>query len=161
MTDFNAKLIKRFEKFVNKDGEGGCHIWTGWISANGYGIFTIKRRPVLAHRISQQIYRGPIPDGMFVCHSCDNRKCVNPDHLFVGTQSDNMADKAAKGRVKGELHSQAKLTEKDIHQIRHLMSSGVRKARISEQFGVHHVTLRDIELGKTWGHVPLSTGATE
>lgn len=79
----------------------GCWEWTGGKYASGYGVFRAASGPGLAHRSAYRLFVGPIPDGMLVCHTCDNPPCVNPDHLFLGSQLDNMRDAAAKGRVGG------------------------------------------------------------
>lgn len=100
-------LEERFFKWVKKT-DGGCWLWIGSTNkvkpGSGAGQIRIKGRknPVLAHRISWEIHKGPIPEGMNVCHSCDNPPCVNPDHLFLGSQSDNLKDMFAKGRNRNQ-----------------------------------------------------------
>lgn len=90
-------IEERFSLFVNK--HNGCWEWVGFVSPNGYGVFTFRGVRERAHRASWRIHFGGIPDGMYVCHKCDNRKCVNPQHLFIGSQSDNMVDAFQKGRI--------------------------------------------------------------
>lgn len=98
---------------------------------------------------------GPIPEGMVVCHHCDNRVCVNVEHLFVGTQADNMRDMTAKGRrVRGATHGMSKVTEADIPAIRSLRASGVGLAEIADRFSVSITTVSRIALRRTWVHVP-------
>lgn len=89
---FNAKWMP--------EPNSGCWLWTANIGRNGYGQIQIKRRPVPAHRAAWELFKGPIPKGMHVCHRCDTPACVNPDHLFLGTMSDNIKDSYAKGRSK-------------------------------------------------------------
>jgi hypothetical protein len=96
-------IEERFFSKVNRTPDGGCWLWNGAVQHNGYGYLHVggrfERRPVRAHRFSWELHRGPIPEGMHVCHSCDTPACVNPDHLFLGSRSDNMRDCASKGRV--------------------------------------------------------------
>lgn len=105
-------LSVRFERNVNRETASGCWEWTGAKTGKGYGAIGAggtKGKMLVAHRVSWEIHRCPIPDGLVLCHRCDNRGCVNPEHLFVGTQRDNILDMFAKGRApsqKGEHHLQ-------------------------------------------------------
>ncbi len=131
-------VADRFWPRVRKTA--GCWEWTGRRYPRGYGAFTIGGRGVQAHRVAWELARGLIPAGMLVCHACDNPPCVRPDHLFLGTQSDNMCDMAAKGRhpyPRGEDHHQARLSNADRAEIRRLYAAGgVTQAAIADRFGV-------------------------
>lgn len=88
------------EKFFKTDS---CWIWTAATRSTGYGVFSYKGKPVTASRVSYTLYKGEIPDGLHVLHTCDNPSCVNPEHLFLGTNKDNVEDRKAKNRRAGRL----------------------------------------------------------
>lgn len=141
----------------------GCWEWNGQKNQNGYGLFSIKRKTYLAHRISYETFIGPIPAGdhrgtMCVCHTCDNRACVNPNHLFLASQLENVNDMYAKGRAnavgpKGSAHGAAKLNEADVLSMRRLAKKGWKQADIAERFGVAFQTVSKILRGERWVHV--------
>jgi hypothetical protein len=125
----------------------------GGTSLSGYGYVQRNMRRYLAHRIAFELTFGPIPDGLFVCHHCDNPPCVNPAHLFVGTQAENMADMAAKGRHRsrggqnGERHPQAKLTDAQVDTIRVLLTGPESTRQIAERYGVSRSLISKIQTG--------------
>lgn len=148
-------MESRFEKYVFHSPDG-CWYWTGAPSNKGYGRLRVDGRSILSHRISYELYKGEIPDGLFVCHTCDNRLCVNPNHLFLGTQQDNMDDKMSKGRMpdySGEKHPRAFLTEKDVNTFRSLRMMGISNRLISKCTGVNFETIRQITGYRSWTHI--------
>ena len=150
--------------------ESGCWVWAGSKSADGYGKFSVGTKDWRAHRFSWTSRRGPIPDGQLVLHSCDNPPCVNPDHLFLGSQLDNRADCSAKGRAatgpengarlyperlaRGERQGLAKLTAAQVGDIRARYRTGqYRQTDLSAIFGISPATVAQIVTLKTWRHV--------
>lgn len=142
----------RFDNFVIPEPMSGCWLWDGGYSGSGYGRFNVRGKMVQAHRFSYERYVGAIPDDLFVCHRCDVRPCVNPDHLFVGTQSDNLRDMVAKGRdnpVCGEANWKARLTEVDVAAIR----ADARSLReIGIDYGIDKSYVWKIKRGWEWGN---------
>lgn len=132
-----------------------CWPWKGYFNDRGYGMLKIDGKNVYAHRLSWALLKGPIKEcdgyhGTCVCHKCDNPSCVNPDHLFLGTHSENMGDKAAKGRAKkGSGHPSAKLTEYDVMMIR-----GKPYIRgLARKYSVSRELICQIRKGESWKHV--------
>lgn len=129
-----------------------CWLWTGSIQVNGYGMAATggpKRQS--AHRLSWELHYGPLPDGAFVCHHCDNRACVRPDHLFLGTAKDNVHDMIAKDRhSRGERRSRHKLND-DI--VRFIRRSRVTNAALAVRYGVSPSVISRIRSRKNWKHV--------
>ena len=136
--------------------ENGCwKIISHAPSPKGYIHLKRKLGPVLAHRLSYEMFVGLIPDGLCVLHRCDNPPCVNPAHLFLGTIQDNNADMVQKGRQCGPLgaaNGQAKLNDEKVREIRILLRK-FTQAHIAKMFDINFRTVNKIARGKTWGHV--------
>lgn len=127
-----------------------CMIWQGTLNANGYGVFTRKRRQIKAHRAAYEAARGPIPEGLCVLHKCDVRACVNPEHLFLGTRIDNQKDMAAKGRAaRGERNGACKLSDAKVPLLRfNYALGGVSQRTLAYQFGVSQSLVSQIVTGR-------------
>ena len=141
--------------------DNGCWIWQGAIKNTGgkslpYGWITFRKKQMNAHRAAWIVNFGEIPSGMLVCHKCDVPLCVNPQHLFLGTQADNIRDMWMKGRHPGPAHGivgsrSAKLKLDDVYKIRELLSTGKTQRDIAFEFGVTQSTISLINSGKNWG----------
>ena len=125
---------EEFLSHIQINTNTSCWEWQGRLS-NGYGIVRINCYPELAHRHSYRLFIGKIPGEMFICHKCDNRKCVNPEHLFIGTHQDNMDDMVAKGRHGG--HPYSRRPDKDEeNMIKELYEPGITQKDLADMFGV-------------------------
>lgn len=151
-----GEVPERFWPKVQKAGPDECWLWTAALDAQGYGVFNIgKNKIVHASRISWVLCNGAIADGLFVCHKCDNPKCVNPGHLFLGTAKQNSDDKISKGRLPlGEQLHNSKLTKEKVSEIKEKYKSGTfTQRKLAEIYGVHSVTISKVILGKLWRHI--------
>lgn len=135
----------------------GCWIWLKAIGTHGYGVTQNPKtgNPTTAHRVSFEAHKGPIPPGMCVLHRCDCRPCINPDHLFLGTDADNVADKIKKGRLRwgisvGESHGESKLTDTQVLEIRKSPDSG---RALAKRYNVSQATIWYIKKRRTWRHL--------
>ncbi len=165
------KVVSTEDRFWSKvrKTDDGCWFWLGG-KIKGYGRFAIdRRRYVRAHRYSFELTRGPVPDGLGVLHECDNPGCVRPDHLFVGTDADNVADRDAKGRTargdrsgartvpsarpRGDAHAMSKLTGPSVALLKQRLRDGATQREVADEFGVASPTISHIVAGRTWRHV--------
>lgn len=144
----------RFANKVDKSGLGGCWLWTGKLH-QGYGAFHDGTKSMGAHVHAWVAANNrDVPKGMQVCHSCDNRACVNPNHFFLGTMQDNMNDKVNKGRhYKGEQHHLSKLTDDAVREIRSERSAGLQLKDIAARHSVSKSVVCSVTTGVTWRHV--------
>lgn len=147
------------ENFWNKIDirlEDECHPWKGSLDKDGYGVFSVGKRKLKAHRVAWELSNGKIPVGMCVCHKCDQRSCCNKKHLFIGTHADNMADCKDKGRTcQGARHGGSKLTEDQVREIASCYFSGETQSSVSKRFGVSQRVVSAIVLGKSWGYTGI------
>lgn len=159
--------MSRFWSKVSIRSKEECWNWTACISRGGYGRFGFNGKVVNAQRVAYQLRFGEIPAGMFVLHRCDNRRCVNPNHLFVGTHEDNMADMSRKGRQRtnpenirpriGEDGNRAVLTERQVIEIISKKGSATC-GEVSRLYGVSSAAIWLIWAGRNWRHIPRRDG---
>lgn len=161
---FTARTVQRFWSKVQKTES--CWLWTGYCLRRGhsgrgkgrgpYGCVAIGTRGknMLAHRLSWVLHFGPIPDGIWVLHHCDNPPCVNPAHLFLGTHADNMADMVRKGRSdrdrRGERNPSSKLTGAKVSEIRGMLAQGLPQRVIATRYAISPAMVSYINTGRYW-----------
>lgn len=164
-----SAIRTKFLSKISKSDETGCWMWSAGKTGQGYGAFSIdgKNRP--AHRVSYELFKGPIPEGLFVCHDCDTPACVNPDHLFLGTHQDNMDDRSKKGRTpalpdthsnvewnlkrvlnmpKGSENHATRYSDEQVLEIHRLRATGLGPKPISESLGVKEMFVQDVIYGR-------------
>ena len=139
-------MLDRLLSKIAVKNDTSCWEWTAAKHLNGYGKVGSKGRTFLAHRLSYELHIGPIPAGKLVCHHCDNRACINPEHLFLGTHRDNTADMTAKGR-----HGMAKLSAEDVRAIR--AARGITQIELAKRYGVGQAQISVIRRGERWRSV--------
>jgi hypothetical protein len=158
-------LIERFAEKIQLNEQTGCWDWTAAHHEKGYGRIGINYKHHRAHRVAFSLFVGPIPDGMMVCHHCDNPGCCNPDHLFTGTTADNFRDMESKGRGSrkglylngchgnfkhGEANPRAKLTNSQVLEIRRLVAGGMKQRAVADMFAISRQNVSEICTRRSW-----------
>lgn len=155
--------IKTFTPFEDKFEpitETGCWVWIAGSTRTGYGRHYVNGTTVYAHRHAYELWIGPIPNGLYVLHKCDNPSCVNPQHLFVGSHLDNVADMIAKGRNSGnhkgvgEANGRSKLSAPEVKSIRQRYKNGESQTALSREFDLGVTAINKVVTYKTWKHLP-------
>jgi hypothetical protein len=146
-----VRFINSVDSFLEKvipEPMSGCWLWTGGSTADGYGLMSLNGKQDRAHRLSYKIYCGEVPEGMGVLHRCDVPYCVNPDHLYVGTQQQNCQDQVDRQRNRrGQAHPFAKLTEADVRAIR---ASDQPSRALAKQYGIQPLSVCGILARRSW-----------
>jgi hypothetical protein len=155
-------LAERFWPRVARS-PGGCWLWQGTVAPNGYGQISVDDHHVYAHRVAYELAKGSIPAGVYVCHTCDVRACVNPDHLFLGTHRENMTDASRKDRIAhGERSGSRKLTASQVQEIRERYATGtILQRELAGEYGVAKQTIGAIVRGRTWVRVGRNREAAD
>lgn len=158
---WHLSYTEKVDRFLQKVKVGnGCWEWQGFKDKGGYGRYKwCDRKNWIAHRLLWNLFIGDMSDpDIKLCHHCDNRCCVRPSHMFVGSQEDNIKDCVAKGRHRtgmklGRLNRNAKLTDDKVREIRRLYSEGLTQVELGRQFGVAHTNIGNVLRKNTWKHV--------
>lgn len=150
-------IVDRFHNSYEPVTECGCWLWTKATYGRGYGSMFLTKtggpRTIKAHRFSWELHNGPIPDGLHVLHKCDVRTCVNPDHLYLGDNTQNIKDRMERGPktgLAGEKHLKAKLSEQNVRDIR---LSELPTSILAKKYNVKNCTIRNVKRRKTWVNV--------
>ena len=153
---------ERFEAKYIPEPMSGCWLWTAMLDTKGYGRIQIERRSTAAHRLAWELFVGPIPEDLLVLHKCDVRSCVNPGHLWLGTNDDNMKDMVRKGRSpRGARNAWSKLDRAAVLEIRRLSAEGWQNKAIAPLYGVDPSIISRAIHGQNWGWVSPQALAQE
>ena len=157
--DNRKYLAMRIINGLDSAPEVGCWEWKRSKNIYGYGTLKVNGKTVTAHKTAYELFVGEVPDGLLVLHSCDNPSCINPAHLHVGTQSDNMKECYERGRssikpvsLKGEKNGSAKLTSADVNEIRKMLSCGKKQQQIAEVFKISQSQVSNIARERRWAY---------
>jgi hypothetical protein len=142
LVDISPVAVRRFWSKVSRGEPHECWLWKGYKQRSGYGQFGFRGEVVYAHRFAYIASIGDIPEGMFVCHTCDIPSCCNPAHLYVGTQRDNMRDASVRGRTRT-----SRYTASQVDEMRRLHDSGLSYQKIARRYKVAHATIRELVVG--------------
>lgn len=135
--------------YLSKVSESGCWLWSKYRNNGGYGVLSWNGKKYKTHRLSWKLYFGEIPDGLNVLHACDTPACINPHHLFLGTQEENVKDCAIKGRIVssprfGEENPMTKFSDEQVRRLRRLYADGIRQHNLADIFGMSRMTVSRI-----------------
>jgi hypothetical protein len=149
---------EKFMRFVMPEPNSGCWLWVGGEQRYGYGSFRLNKKGHMAHKFSYEMYKEKVPDGMVILHKCDVTACVNPDHLEVGTQADNLKDMHDRGRNNqpfGDHHSNATLTSDKVREIKIALRDKkyVSFVSLAKSYGITASALYEIRIGKNWKQI--------
>lgn len=166
---FSDRDVDRFWSKFSREDKEPCWPWPMSKFPDGYGQFMVKHHPYRAHRVAWELTNGSIPDGILVCHKCDNPICCNPNHLFLGTVADNHEDRGRKGRTasgdrhgfrknpskvpRGEANGNSILTDDEVRLIKKMKSEGAKNIEIAKATGRSESIISRIVLGKSWRHI--------
>lgn len=153
---YDLTINERLQEKMIINSENNCWEWNACLNNHGYGLVTIHGKVGHAHRRSYEAFIGKIPKGLFVLHHCDNRACINPDHLFLGTNKDNMSDMKNKGRARtchGEDNKNSKLKSEEVKEIKKLLQNGKSLYSLATQYNVSPATIWNIRVNKSWRHI--------
>ena len=146
--------ITRFWRLVHKGLPRQCWEWQSTKNNSGYGKFWLNGKTALAHRVAYELHNGPIPAGFQVRHTCDNKPCVNPSHLLVGTGKDNARDALDRDRYRrGSGNGRAKLTEPQVSEIRQCWANGETQVSMARRFGVSRAAIQWVLNGRSWAGI--------
>jgi hypothetical protein len=150
----HLEINDRIKHLSIVDNITGCHVWIGTVDSHGYGRISFKHKNWLVHRLSYILKYGEIPDGVKACHKCDNPLCINPDHLFLGTQAENMDDMFSKGRgAVGAAYKRSELTDELVLRIK---IDKRTQLEIAKDYGVSRTNISAIKTGRAWSHVKVN-----